>query len=78
VLLYFSDRIYEAKSHLNQPFILSYNLEFSLVLLCNIAALILQELMSGLYNQISSPSTARASSPNINMRSSFDVERYMN
>ncbi|WVY91627.1 hypothetical protein V8G54_037141 [Vigna mungo] len=41
-------------------------------------ALILEELMSGLYNQISSPSTARANSPNINMRSSFDVERYMN
>jgi len=34
--------------------------------------------MSGLYNQISSPSTARANSPNINMRSGFDVERYMN
>ncbi|CAL5189834.1 unnamed protein product [Lathyrus oleraceus] len=29
--------------------------------------------MSGLYNQISSPGTARANSPNINMRSNFDV-----
>ncbi|KAL5129134.1 KH domain-containing protein [Glycine soja] len=39
-----------------------------------LAALILVELMSGLYNQISSPSTARANSPNINMRSNFEVE----
>ncbi|CAK8537982.1 unnamed protein product [Lathyrus sativus] len=30
--------------------------------------------MSGLYNQISSPGTARANSPNINMRSNFDVD----
>ncbi|KAI4306308.1 hypothetical protein L6164_029594 [Bauhinia variegata] len=30
--------------------------------------------MSGLYNQISSPSTARAISPNINMRSNFDID----
>ncbi|KAG5081161.1 hypothetical protein GLYMA_02G237800v4 [Glycine max] len=30
--------------------------------------------MSGLYNQISSPSTARANSPNINMRSNFEAE----
>ncbi|XP_027330983.1 KH domain-containing protein At3g08620-like isoform X5 [Abrus precatorius] len=30
--------------------------------------------MSGLYNQISSPGIARANSPNINMRSNFDVD----
>jgi len=30
--------------------------------------------MSGLYNQISSPGTARANSPSINMRSNFDVD----
>lgn len=30
--------------------------------------------MSGLYNQISSPATARASSPNINIRSNFNVD----
>ncbi|KAK7300581.1 hypothetical protein RJT34_11428 [Clitoria ternatea] len=30
--------------------------------------------MSGLYNQISSPAIARANSPNINMRSNFDVD----
>ncbi|XP_061347633.1 KH domain-containing protein SPIN1-like [Gastrolobium bilobum] len=30
--------------------------------------------MSGLYNQISSPATARANSPNINMRSSFHID----
>ncbi|KAL3034948.1 hypothetical protein AAZX31_02G222700 [Glycine max] len=30
--------------------------------------------MSGLYNQISSPSTARVNSPNINMRSNFEAE----
>lgn len=30
--------------------------------------------MSGLYNQISSPAPVRANSPNINVRSSFDVE----
>ncbi|MED6172805.1 hypothetical protein PIB30_053301, partial [Stylosanthes scabra] len=30
--------------------------------------------MSGLYNQISSPSSIRANSPNINMRSNFDLD----
>ncbi|KAK7321433.1 hypothetical protein VNO77_32079 [Canavalia gladiata] len=30
--------------------------------------------MSGLYNQISSPATARADSPNMNMRSNFDAD----
>ncbi|MED6160404.1 Spindlin-1, variant 2 [Stylosanthes scabra] len=30
--------------------------------------------MSGLYNQISSPASQRANSPNINMRSNFDVD----
>ncbi|QHO48537.1 hypothetical protein HN51_000577 [Arachis hypogaea] len=32
--------------------------------------------MSGLYNQISSPASQRANSPNINMRSNFDVDSH--
>ncbi|RYR79398.1 hypothetical protein Ahy_A01g004215 isoform A [Arachis hypogaea] len=34
------------------------------------------EFMSGLYNQISSPASQRANSPNINMRSNFDVDSH--
>lgn len=78
ILCFFFNRIIEAKPHLNQPFIsllvpwIFYSLSVQ-----NLHPLILVELMSGLYNQISSPSTARANSPNINMRSNFEAERWM-
>ncbi|KAL5129135.1 KH domain-containing protein [Glycine soja] len=56
------------------PLTLAFTTEQQKSFCAKLAALILVELMSGLYNQISSPSTARANSPNINMRSNFEVE----